>query len=229
MSRHILVVDDEARIREVVQYALEREGIRVDVVDDGAKALDTIQRGDFDLVILDVMLPGMDGLELCRKVRATSKVPILFLSARSDEIDRVLGLELGGDDYLTKPFSPRELVARVKAVLRRAGKDGGEEEPKKKIIFGKISVDPERHEVHWGTDPITLTPTEFGLLAALLERPGVVLSRGQLMQRAYNYDNLVTERTIDTHVRRIRAKFRAVGGVDPIATVHGVGYKAAEA
>jgi two-component system OmpR family response regulator len=229
VSRHILVVDDEARIREVVQYALEREGIRVDGVEDGARALDTIQRGDFDLVILDVMLPGMDGLELCRKVRATSKVPILFLSARSDEIDRVLGLELGGDDYLTKPFSPRELVARVKAVLRRAGKDGDDEEPKKKIVFGKISVDPERHEVHWGTDPITLTPTEFGLLAALLERPGVVLSRGQLMQRAYNYDNLVTERTIDTHVRRIRAKFRAAGGVDPIATVHGVGYKAAEA
>lgn len=230
MSRHILVVDDEARIREVLHYALEREGFRVSAVDDGDKALDAITRGGpFDLVVLDVMLPGIDGLELCRRVRATSKVPILFLSARSDEIDRVLGLELGGDDYLTKPFSPRELVARVKAVLRRVDGPAEEEEPRKRITHGKIAVDPERHEVRWGAEPVTLTPTEFGLLSALLERPGIVLSRGQLMQRAYSYDNLVTERTIDTHVRRIRAKFRALGAEDPIATVHGVGYKAAEA
>lgn len=228
MSRHILVVDDEARIREVVQYALTREGFRVSTVDDGAEALDTLTRGEFDLVVLDVMLPGMDGLELCRRVRAAaSQVPILFLSARSDEIDRVLGLELGGDAYLTKPFSPRELVAQVKALLRRTGAEPSEE-PRKKIVHHKISIDPERHEVHWASEPISLTPTEFGLLSALLERPGVVLSRGQLMQRAYSYDNLVTERTIDTHVRRIRAKFRAVGGDDPIATVHGVGYKAAD-
>jgi two-component system OmpR family response regulator len=229
VSRQVLVVDDEARIREVVQYALEREGFRVSVVDDGAKALDAIARGSFDLVVLDVMLPGMDGLELCRRVRSSSKVPILFLSARSDEIDRVLGLELGGDDYLTKPFSPRELVARVKAVLRRAAGESPEPaEKKKKLTHGAITLDPERHEVTCGSEPVILTPTEFGLLAALLERPGVVLSRGQLMERAYSYDNLVTERTIDTHVRRIRAKFRAVGGVDPIATVHGVGYKAAD-
>ncbi len=230
MSRHILVVDDEARIREVVQYALEREGFRVSTVEDGAAALDALARKDpFDLVVLDVMLPGVDGLELCRRVRATSKVPILFLSARSDEIDRVLGLELGGDDYLTKPFSPRELVARVRAVLRRTDDAPAEEEPRKRITYGKISIDPERHDVRWAGEPISLTPTEFGLLSALLERPGIVLSRGQLMQRAYSYDNLVTERTIDTHVRRIRAKFREAGGIDPIATVHGVGYKAAEA
>ncbi len=231
MSRHILVVDDEARIREVVQYALERDGFRVSAVDDGADALDALSHThDFDLVVLDVMLPGMDGLELCRRVRAMSKVPILFLSARSDEIDRVLGLELGGDDYLTKPFSPRELVARVKAVLRRVSGTGEEEEePRKRITHGKIAIDAERYEVRWGAEPITLTPTEFGLLSALLERPGIVLTRGQLMQRAYSYDNLVTERTIDTHVRRIRAKFKTLGAPDPIATVHGVGYKAAEA
>lgn len=228
MSRHILVVDDEARIREVVQYALTREGLRVSTVDDGAAALEMLTRGEFDLVVLDVMLPGMDGLELCRRVRATaSNVPILFLSARSDEIDRVLGLELGGDAYLTKPFSPRELVAQVKALLRRSQADPAEE-PRRKLVHGKIAIDPERHEVHWGSEAVVLTPTEFGLLSALLERPGVVLSRGQLMQRAYSYDNLVTERTIDTHVRRIRAKFRRVGGDDPIATVHGVGYKAAD-
>lgn len=227
MSRHILVVDDEARIREVVQYALEREGFRIDAVDDGTRALDAIERGDFDLVILDVMLPGMDGLELCRRVRAKSKVPILFLSARADEIDRVLGLELGGDDYLTKPFSPRELVARVKAVLRRVH-DGAEPEEKRRLTHGEVSIDQERHEVRCKGTLVSLTPTELGLLAALIERPGVVLSRGQLMQRAYSYDNLVTERTIDTHVRRIRAKFRDAGGDDPIATVHGVGYKAAD-
>ena len=230
MSRHIFVVDDEARIREVVQYALERDGFRVSSADDGASALEALSGAhDFDLVVLDVMLPGMDGLELCRRVRATSKVPILFLSARSDEIDRVLGLELGGDDYLTKPFSPRELVARVKAVLRRMGGPTEDEEPRKRINHGKIAIDPERYEVRWGAEPITLTPTEFGLLSALLERPGIVLTRGQLMQRAYNYDNLVTERTIDTHVRRIRAKFKALSAPDPITTVHGVGYKAAEA
>lgn len=231
MSRRVLVVDDEVRIREVVQYALERESFRVAAVDDGAKALELLAREPCDLVILDVMLPGMDGLEICRRVRATSKVPILFLSARSDEIDRVLGLELGGDDYLVKPFSPRELVARVKAVLRRVEEKTtpSDEGRGKKLVHGQLSVDPERHEVFWGTAPITLTPTELGLLAAVLERPGVVLSRGQLMQRAYRYDNLVTERTIDTHVRRIRAKFRAVGADDPIATVHGVGYKANDA
>ncbi len=227
--RQVLVVDDEARILEVVQYALEREGYRVSSVDDGSKAVDALARGAFDLVVLDVMLPGLDGLEVCRRVRATSKVPILFLSARSDEIDRVLGLELGGDDYLVKPFSPRELVARVKAVLRRAEASGAEPEPKRrKLTHGRITIDPERHEVAWGTALVDLTPTEFGLLSALLERPGVVLSRGQLMQRAYSYDNLVTERTIDTHVRRIRAKFRALGADDPIATVHGVGYKAVD-
>lgn len=227
--RQVLVVDDEARILEVVQYALEREGYRVSSVDDGSKAVDALARGAFDLVVLDVMLPGLDGLEVCRRVRATSKVPILFLSARSDEIDRVLGLELGGDDYLVKPFSPRELVARVKAVLRRAEASGAEPEPKRrKLTHGRITIDPERHEVAWGTALVDLTPTEFGLLSALLARPGVVLSRGQLMQRAYSYDNLVTERTIDTHVRRIRAKFRALGADDPIATVHGVGYKAVD-
>ncbi len=229
MSRRVLVVDDEPRIREVVQYALEREGFRVSAVDDGGAAIDALGRGGFNLVVLDVMLPGVDGLEVCRRVRATSRVPILFLSARADEIDRVLGLELGGDDYLVKPFSPRELVARVKAVLRRADDRAEPDATQKPIVFGNIRIDAERHEVSFGGAPVSLTPTEFGLLAALLERPGVVLSRGQLMQRAYSYDNLVTERTIDTHVRRIRAKFRALGGGNPIATVHGIGYKAADA
>jgi two-component system OmpR family response regulator len=242
VNKHILVVDDEARIREVVEYALKREGFRVTCAPGGKDALDLAARGGVDLVVLDVMLPDVDGLEVCRSLRASSRVPVLFLSARGEEVDRVVGLELGGDDYLTKPFSPRELVARVRAVLRRA--DGGPSEreqgsaastrsgpaeppsTKPAIVRHRgIELDAERHEVRFDGRAIALTPTEFGLLGALLERPGVVFSRAQLMQRAYAYDNLVTERTIDTHVRRIRAKFRVAGG-DPIATVHGVGYKA---
>ncbi len=232
-GRHILVVDDESRIREVVCYALEKEGFRVTAVGDGAAALEAAAGDGVDLVVLDVMLPELDGLEVCRRLRATAGMPILFLSAKAEEIDRVVGLELGGDDYLTKPFSPRELVARVRAILRRSGgegRSGGEatDEGAAVVTHGPVRIDEERHEVRCGEARIHLTPTEFGVLLALLERPGVVLSRGQLVQRAYSFDNHVTERTVDTHVRRIRAKFRAHGH-DPIATVHGVGYKAAEA
>ena len=149
------------------------------------------------------------------------------MSARAEEIDRIVGLELGGDDYLTKPFSPRELVARVRAVFRRVQEPAAPAPAPapKAVAHGEIRIDVERHEVTCSGRVVALTPTEFGVLGALLERPGVVLSRTQLMQRAYQYDNLVTERTIDTHVRRIRAKFRPTG-TDPIATVHGVGYKA---
>ena len=231
MDKKILVVDDEARIREVVQYALEKEGFRVATAGDGASALRLIDQGGIDFVVLDVMMPGVDGLEVCRRIRARGRTPILFLSAKGEEIDRILGLELGGDDYLAKPFSPRELVARVRAVLRRTDtptEPEGAKNDKKLLRHGRIIVDSERHEVRHDDARIDLTPTEFGVLAALVERPGVVLSRAQLMQRAYRYDNLITERTIDTHVRRIRAKFRVVDA-DPIATVHGVGYKAADA
>ncbi|MFO0756520.1 MAG: response regulator transcription factor [Byssovorax sp.] len=226
MSKHILVVDDEARIREVVQYALQKEGFSVTCAETGPAAVEAASRGGVDLIVLDVMLPEMDGLEVCRRLRKNSRVPILFLSARGEEVDRIVGLELGGDDYLTKPFSPRELVARVRAVFRRTEEPAPEARSPSLLLHNGIQIDPERHEVRYGGKVLTLTPTEFGVLSALLERPGVVLSRAQLMQRAYRYDNLITERTIDTHVRRIRAKFRAAGA-DPIATVHGVGYKAA--
>ncbi len=228
-TRTILVVDDEKHIRDVVQYALEKEGFVVALAEDGAAALLRHASGGIDAVVLDVSMPGLDGLETCRRLRTRARTPLLFLSARGDEIDRVLGLELGGDDYLVKPFSPRELVARVRAVLRRA--EGAlpadaATTATRTLEHGAIRVDIERHEVSASGVPITLTPTEFGVLTALLERPGVVLSRAQLMQRAYPYDNLITERTIDTHVKRLRAKFREASGVDPIATVHGVGYKA---
>ena len=253
MSRHIFIVDDEARIREVVQYALEREGYRVTAFGDGREAAARVAIEAPDLMVLDVMLPGLSGLDVCRKIRTQQAaagdtrppLPILFLSARDDEIDRVVGLEVGADDYLTKPFSPRELVARVRAVLRRthappsgasannpsalgaaASSHGAAHD--EVLQLGKLSLDIARQRVHYAGHEVSLTTTELGLLAALLERPGVVLSRGQLMRRAYRYDNLVTERTIDTHVRRIRAKFRPTH-YDPIATVYGVGYRVTDA
>lgn len=230
--KQILVVDDEARIREVVTYALKKEGYAVVEAQNGAEALARAESEAIDLVVLDVMLPEVDGLEVCRRLRGSknnARLPVLFLSARGEEIDRVVGLELGGDDYLIKPFSPRELVARVRALLRRIEPEAQAAPPTSAVmVHGAITVDSERHEVRCKKELVSLTPTEFGVLGALVERPGVVLSRGQLMQRAYKYDNLITERTIDTHVRRIRAKFRAFE-VDPIVTVHGIGYKASAA
>jgi two-component system OmpR family response regulator len=174
------------------------------------------------------MLPDIDGYEVCRRIRAEGHLPILFLSSRSEEIDRVVGLELGADDYLVKPFSPRELVARVRAVLRRF--DAAETRDTKATVLehGRLRIDLERHEVRHADQVVPLTATELAVLAALIERPGVVLSRSQLVERAHQDGTHVTERTMDTHVRRIRSKFRAVGG-DPITTVHGVGYKAAGA
>lgn len=228
-SRHILVVDDEARIREVVQYALEQAGHRVSVAGDGEAALAAVAQHDIDLVVLDIMLPDADGLELCGRIRAARRAtPILFLSARGAEIDRVVGLEVGGDDYLTKPFSPRELVARVKAVLRRVEGTTDDAGAATAVLrAGAVVLDEARREVRCGAQPVQLTATEFDVLAALLRRPGIVLSRAQLVEQAYGGAVHVTERTVDTHVRRIRAKFRD-HGVVPIQTVHGVGYKATD-
>jgi len=231
LAKHVLIVDDEKRIREVVEYALEKDGFRVSSAADGLLALAAVERDPPDLVVLDVMLPGLDGLSVCRKIRSLRQTPILFLSARADEVDRIVGLELGGDDYLVKPFSPRELVARVRAVLRRfevaAGKPPKEPETRA-LCHGRLKLDIERHEATFAGQRVQLTATEFQVLAALIERPGIVLSRAQLLQRAYADDLHVTERTLDSHVRRIRSKFRGLGG-DPIATVHGVGYKASDA
>ena len=229
MAKHVLIVDDEKRIREVVEYALQKDGYRVSSVADGQDALFAVERDRPDLVVLDVMLPGLDGLSVCRKIRALHQTPILFLSARADEVDRIVGLELGGDDYLVKPFSPRELVARVRAVLRRFEAASGEPRAQatRALCHGQLRLDLERHEASFAEQRVQLTATEFAVLAALLERPGVVLSRAQLLQRAYADDLHVTERTLDSHVRRIRAKFRGLGG-DPIQTVHGVGYKASD-
>lgn len=225
MSR-VLVADDEAHIREVVSYALTRDGHQVETVADGEQALARLARGGVELLVLDVLMPELDGLAVCRRVRATTRVPIIFLSSRTEEADRVLGLELGGDDYVTKPFSPRELAARVRAVLRRVGGDAPAlAPPPPPLVRGRVAIDRARAECSVdGGALVPLTVTELRLLAALLEHPGRVLSRTQLIACAYDGDHHVTTRTVDTHVRNIRAKL-ASHGVDAITTVHGLGYR----
>jgi two-component system OmpR family response regulator len=220
----LLFVDDDPNIREVVRVALERAGHGVDLAADGREGLERFGRGDHDLVILDIVMPEHDGIEVCRRIRQTSVVPILFLSSRDDELDRIIGLEVGGDDYMTKPFSPRELVARVKAMLRRVALL--REPPKAAaapLSAGDLRLDPERFELTWAGRALVLTVTEFGVLETLLRAPGKVFTRDELVERAYRFDNHVTERTIDTHVKRIRKKFDSGG--EPIETVYGLGYR----
>jgi len=215
-------------MREVTQYALVRVGYTVETATDGAAGLARALKGGIDLVVLDILMPELDGLEVCRKLRAGSDVPIIFLSSKGDEVDRIVGLELGGDDYLAKPFSPRELVARVRAVLRRKQAAPVEAHAPETITVGPVALDPARHELICGGQPIQLTVTEFALLQVLLSRPGRVMTRNGLVEEVYSINHHITERTIDTHVRRIRAKFKPTD-YDPIETVHGLGYKAREA
>ncbi|MEW6112748.1 MAG: response regulator transcription factor [Thermodesulfobacteriota bacterium] len=228
--RLILIADDDPHIREVVRFALENAGFLTAEAADGRETVERFTSLQPDLVVLDIIMPGMDGTEVCRQIRLHSTAPIIFLSSRDEEVDRILGLELGGDDYITKPFSPRELVARVKAVLRRAEKSGSATDPigktstAKLLRHGCVELDPERFEVHWDGKPVILTVTEFGIIRALLSHPGKVFTRDELISAAYTYDNVVTDRTIDSHVRRVRRKF-AQTGADPIETVHGLGYR----
>jgi two-component system OmpR family response regulator len=224
----ILIIDDDAHIREVTQYALRREGFTVQTAADGAAGLARAREGGLDLVVLDILMPEMDGLEVCRRLRAETDLPLIFLSSKGDEVDRIVGLELGGDDYLAKPFSPRELVARVRAVLRRRQAPAPAAEPEAQVLQqGPLRLDPGRHELTCSDQPVQLTPTEFTLLQVLLSRPGRVMTRAGLVEAVYSFDHHITERTIDTHVRRIRAKLRPFDH-DPIETVHGLGYKARE-
>jgi two-component system OmpR family response regulator len=220
----ILVVDDDPQIRQVVCFALEKAGLAPLQADGGQAALDKIGTWEPDLVILDVGMPGMDGLETCRRIRRMSDVPILFLSARDDEIDRILGLEMGGDDYVTKPFSPRELVARIAAILRR-GRQPSVQAAGLVLGHGALALDVAGCALAWEDRPVRLTASELGLLRALLERPGQVLSRDQLIAAAYAGAVQVSDRTVDSHVRNIRAKLAAVGCVSAIETVHGLGFR----
>jgi two-component system, OmpR family, response regulator len=222
MAHSILVVDDDPHIRDVVRFAFEKTGMAISIAQDGKDALRQFDGRIHDLVVLDIGMPEMDGLEVCRQIRKTSDTPILFLSARDEEIDRILGLEIGGDDYVTKPFSPRELVARVNAILKRAG---GRNETVKVLQHGDLKLDAARHSVLFRDRAVDLTAMEFAILAALLARPEIVFSREQLMGAAYGPQTFVSERTIDSHIRNVRAKFAAAGCEDVIATVHGVGFR----
>jgi len=218
----ILIADDDPHIRDVLAYALAREGFAIAQAADGAAALAAVRSERPDLVILDIVMPEMDGTEVCRRLRKDSSLPVIFLSSRDDELDRVLGLELGGDDYVTKPFSPREVVARVKAVLRRPG--GPVAETGGAMRRGALTLDEERFEASWAGVRVPLTVTEFAILRALAASPGRVLTREALMGVAYPDRRVVSDRTMDSHVRHIRAKLAAAGG-DPIGTVHGLGYR----
>jgi two-component system OmpR family response regulator len=228
MARHILVVDDEPHIRDVICFALERAGMTSTTAPNGTEAMMAFRRGGIDLVVLDIGMPEMDGLDVCRHIRRTSALPILFLSARDEEIDRVLGLEIGGDDYVNKPFSPRELVARVKAILKRTSKNGlFIHDGNSQLVVGDISLDRDGRTVRFGDTGITLTALEFSILEALLARPGMVFSRDQLMEAAYRAGTYVADRTVDSHIRNIRAKFAAAGCAAVVTTVHAVGFKLA--
>lgn len=218
----ILIADDEPNIREVISFALERAGLQTVGARNGVEALQQVRRGGVDLVVLDIGMPEMDGLEVCRQIRKSSDVPILFLSARDEEIDRVLGLEIGGDDYVTKPFSARELVARVNVILKRAR--NGTKTPAA-MSHGRVRLDVSRHGVWFGETAIALTALEFEMLAALMARPEVVFSRDQIMQAAYGGGTFVSDRTIDSHIRNLRGKFSEAGCDSIIETVHGVGFR----
>ena len=220
---NVLIADDDGHIRDVLRYALERAGHHVHEAADGRATLRIAREEPVDLVLLDIVMPEEDGLEVCRRLRAEGDVAILFLTSRDEELDRVLGLELGADDYVTKPFSPREVVARVKAVLRRRGPSPAEEP--RLLSRGRLTLDLDRHHCSWGGQEIGLTVTEFELLRALMGMPGKVYTRGELVDRAYGLGHHITERTIDSHVRRIRRKLATAGAGDPVETVYGLGYR----
>ena len=202
----ILVADDDAHIREVVRFALEKAGHRVVESADGRAAVVAFGAQPIDVVVLDIIMPEMDGLDVCREIRSHSQVPILFLSSRDDELDRILGLEIGADDYVSKPFSPRELVARVKAILRRSvpGKKEGDEAPP--LQRGALCLDSQRHRCLWNESEVILTVTEFALLYSLMGTAGRAYTRDELVDRAWGHGYAITDRTVDSHIRRLRRK-----------------------
>ena len=221
----ILVVDDDSKIRDVLRFALEQAQFAVVEAEDGAKAITQFGSHQIDLVILDVLMPEMPGTEVCRALRQQSQVPILFLTSVQSEVDRIIGLELGGDDYVPKPFSPREIVARVKAILRRTQSSPAETKPPTATLqHGDLEWDQTQYAVRFGGEPVILTTTEFEILGVFMKTPQKVYNRAELMERSHGVNIIVTERTIDTHIKRIRKKFAPLG-VDPIRTVHGVGYQ----
>ncbi len=223
--RHILVVDDDQHICDVICFTLEKAGYKVSVARDGSEALVQFRASPTDLIVLDVGLPEMDGLEVCRQIRKESEVPILFLSARGDEIDRVLGLEIGGDDYVTKPFSPRELAARVSVILKRRTAPVVSDDNEDVLTIGDLTLDPAHRSVSFNQQPVSLTASEFNILQIFLRRPRVAFTREQIMVSAYPANIHVSDRTIDSHIRNVRWKLSCVGCANAIETVHGVGFR----
>ena len=229
----IVLVDDERNILTSLRMALEAEGFKVRTYNDGVAALEALTEEPGDLGIFDIKMPRMDGMELLRRVRQQSDMPVIFLTSKDEEIDDLFGLKMGADDYIAKPFSQRLIVERVKAVLRRVSpKDptAVEQEPARILERGKLKLDPERHTCHWDNRPVTLTVTEFLILQALAQRPGVVKTRDALMDAAYDDQVYVDDRTIDSHIKRLRKKFKQVDDdFDVIETLYGVGYRFKEA
>jgi two-component system OmpR family response regulator len=224
MTKQILVVDDDSHIREVIVFTLEKSGMKVFQAANGVEALQSVDTHNPDLIVLDISMPELDGLEVCKKLRKKSDTPILFLSSRDEEIDKIIGLEIGGDDYMTKPFSPRELVARINAILKRSM---GQTTPsaETKTSHGKITIDTLSYTAQAGSHQIPLTATEFMLLLALFKHSNKVFTRDELMDQAYGVNITVSDRTIDSHIRRIRSKFSTADINDVISTSHGIGYK----
>jgi two-component system, OmpR family, response regulator len=225
MAKSILIADDDPHIREVLAFALEKAGLMSHGVEDGEAALAAARHSPPDLIILDINMPKMDGLEVCRCLRSEGNIPILFLSSRDDEIDRVLGIELGADDYVVKPFSPREVVARVMAILRRSsGKAAPPESAVSQLQHSGLSLNLDGWRASWRGTDIALTVTEFSMLRALVGQPGKVLTRDNLIDQLHGPGFAITDRTIDSHIRNLRAKFARAGCHDLIETRAGLGY-----
>jgi two-component system response regulator ChvI len=232
MSQVIALVDDDRNILTSVSIALQQEGFITRVYSDPSLALRAISDNTPDLGVFDIKMPGMDGMELLRRVREFSSIPVIFLTSKDDELDEALGLAMGADDYISKPFSQRLLIARIRALLRRQQLARGDavatqDEPEPPLLErGRLSMDPARHKVRWDGKDVSLTVTEFLILEALAQRPGVVKNRNQLLDVAYSDDVYVDDRTIDSHIKRIRRKFRAADPqFDAIDTLYGVGYR----
>ncbi|TPG56479.1 DNA-binding response regulator [Sphingomonas glacialis] len=225
MPRMILIVDDDPHIRQLLVFALDKAGLETIEASDGEAALALASERAPDLVVLDINMPRMDGLEVCRRLRAESPVPILFLSSRDDEIDRVLGIELGADDYVVKPFSPREVVARVMAILRRTAAHAPSVETGRDLAQGRLRLDLDGWRALWDRTDVPLTVTEFQILRLLVSMPAKVFSRDAIIDRLHGPGFAITDRTIDSHVRNLRAKFAREGGGDVIETRAGIGYR----
>jgi len=229
MAHRIALVDDDQHIITSVSLMLDAEGFEVDTYSDGEQALIGLRRRPADLAILDIKMPRMDGMELLSKIRENSHLPVIFLTSKDDELDEALGLRMGADDYITKPFSQRLLLERVRAVLRRA-EQTDQTSSESAINIGQLSIQPDRHSCTWKGDDVKLTVTEFLILSALAKRPGLVKNRDQLLDAAYGETTYLDDRTIDSHIKRLRRKFRDVDPeFDSIETLYGVGYKYIEA